>query len=477
MLKKIYHQLFSPKLDLAQTNLDKSIIKKYNLTRGLKKTNSFCHAPSTNMLFNQDGQVYACCHNKKISLGQYPQQSIKEIWNSAAANKYRQQMKFYNIPSACQVCISDFNQQAFHEMKSHHFDSLPIHSQYPVMMEFLLSNRCNLECIMCNGESSSLIRKNREKRAPIPYVYNDDFLNQLNEFIPYLKEVRFSSSGEAFSIDIYLDIWEKIITLNPSCLIVIQTNGTILTDRIKNILEKGNFQIGVSLDSLKKDVFESIRINANFEKVVKNIEYFRNYSISKKKKFDLSMCVMRNNWNEVADFIRYCNNNQAIANLHKVWHPIHLSLYNLPKSELERIYEVLKDEYLPQNTPLEKHNFLHYQYYIQTIHQWSKSALEEDIVLDYKNSYEHIEGFNKCLSKIQHYIYQQKDFVDKELEFEMFKNKFFTFFTLLNDINMQKAIIQHSEERNLDEFYEYIRYQNSEFLSDHFKSYYKNLHS
>lgn len=471
MLKKIYHQLFSPKLDLAQTNLDKSIIKKYNLTRGLKKTNSFCHAPSTNMLFNQDGQVYACCHNKKISLGQYPQQSIKEIWNSAAANKYRQQMKFYNIPSACQVCVSDFNTSDFTEMKSYHFDTLQSHAEYPVMMEFLLSNKCNLECVMCNGFSSSLIRKNREHLPPIPSAYDESFLEQLKEFIPYLKETRFSSSGEAFSIDIYLEIWNLIIELNPNCLIVIQTNGTILNDRIKQILHRGNFQIGISLDSLKKNVFESIRINANFDKVIKNIEYFRDYSISKKSKFDLSMCVMRNNWKGTADFVRYCNQNSAVANLHKVWYPIDLAIYNLPKKELKEIHIFLSQQDLPENNELERHNKKHYLYYVDIIKNWADVAFEEDIVLAYSDKYEKIEGFSSCIQRIEKHIYEQKDIKDKEFEIEVFKNKFFTLFEFLKEKDLQEKMILHSRLSSSHEFYSYIRFQNSEFLAEHFKKF------
>lgn len=469
MLKELYQKIFSPKIDLSQSNLDKAVIKKYNLTRGIKQSAAFCHAPFTNMLFSQDGNVYACCHNKKTSIGRYPQQSISEIWNSKSAQQYRHMMEQYIIPDACQVCTSDFKGEAFKEMKSLHFDSLKPHAQYPVMMEFLLSNKCNLECVMCNGESSSLIRKNREKLSPIPSAYDDAFIEQLKEFIPHLKEARFSSSGEAFSIDTYLTIWNLIIDLNPDCLIVIQTNGTILNDRIKQILQRGNFQIGISLDSLKKDVFESIRINANFDKVIKNIEYFRDYSVAGKRKFDLSMCVMRNNWQEAADFIRYCNQNHAVANLHKVWYPIDLAIYNLPKKELENIYQFLYGQELPDKTDLERHNKKHYSYYVDIVRHWADSAFEGDTVYAYTNKYESIQGFSECIKRISSYIHEQRDLKDKEFELEVFKNKFYTLFEILNDAQLQSYAIQHSSYSPAHEFYSYIRFQSSEFLAAQFK--------
>jgi MoaA/NifB/PqqE/SkfB family radical SAM enzyme len=75
----------------------------------------------------------------------------------------------------------------------------------PKVMEFELSNECNLECVMCNGSFSSSIRKNREKLPPIISPYNDDFVNELDAFIPHLTDAKFLG-GEPFMIEIYLKI-------------------------------------------------------------------------------------------------------------------------------------------------------------------------------------------------------------------------------------------------------------------------------
>lgn len=164
-------------------------------------------------------------------------------------------MKDYSLFKECNICKADLEIGAFDEVSAKHFDSLPIHPSYPTMMEFLLTNTCNLECVMCKGEFSSLIRQNREKLPPIANVYDDAFISQLRPFIPHLREVRFSGSGEAFLIDANYKIWDMILEINPQCLIMVQTNGTVLNSRIKDLLIRGNFQIGVSLDSLKKEVF------------------------------------------------------------------------------------------------------------------------------------------------------------------------------------------------------------------------------
>ncbi len=177
-------------------------------------------------------------------------------------------MRTYRLGEGCKICSADIDMGAFQEVRAKHFDTLPRHRTHPTMMEFLLTNICNLECVMCQGEFSSLIRQNREKLPPIAEVYDDAFIEQLREFIPHLHEARFSGSGEAFLIEANYKIWEMIIALNPKCKTMVQTNGTVCNSRVKDILSRGNFQIGVSLDSLNKEVFEAIRPRAKFERVM-----------------------------------------------------------------------------------------------------------------------------------------------------------------------------------------------------------------
>jgi radical SAM protein with 4Fe4S-binding SPASM domain len=354
----------------------RSLVKAYLKARPGRGHNTFCHAAEVNMLFSQEGQVYVCCHNQSYPIGKYPEQSIREIWNSPAARELREKLRNYDLSSGCKICADDFSRGAFEEVRARHFDTLLSHSQYPVMMEFLLSNVCNLECVMCSGKFSSLIRKNRDQLPPLNTPYDEVFLEQLDEFIPHLKETRFSGSGEAFSIDMNFIIWEKIIQMNPACLIMVQTNGTILSGRVKEVLEKGNFQIGISIDSLDKITYESIRLNANFDKMMDNLLYFRDYARSKGTRFSLSMCVMRQNWQEVPEFIRFCNENNAVATLHKVWHPFKNALFNLPKDELLNILHFYDNQQFEVTNETDHQNVKHFEYYAKVVREWYLNANE-----------------------------------------------------------------------------------------------------
>lgn len=353
--------------------------EEYNAARSISDHSCFCYAPFTNMLFAHDGSVHVCCHNFGFSLGKYPQQSIREIWNSAKADELRESMRRYDLTRGCAVCEMDLKSGSYGEVKARHFDTVPRHPQYPAMMEFLISNTCNLECVMCSGEFSSLIRKNREKLPPLVTPYDQEFLRQLEEFVPFLHETRFSGSGEAFSIDMLYEIWEMIIRQNPKCIIMVQSNGTILTERVKDILSRGNFQIGISLDSLNKETYESIRVNAKFEKVMDHIRYFEEYSRNNNRRFSLAMCVMRQNWEELPAFINFCNSMNATATLHKVWYPLHYALHNLSAEKLHNMHEWLSAFDFPEQTQLQAANKAHYRYFLSIIKNW---AVAQDKVAD-----------------------------------------------------------------------------------------------
>ncbi|MES2622699.1 MAG: radical SAM protein [Bacteroidota bacterium] len=362
----------SPNLHMSE-----ELVAGYNATRQPQLWSSVCQAPSINMVFTQSGEVKVCCHNSSYNLGTWPAQTIEEIWNSDSARQLRQHMQEYNLLHGCGVCDFDISRKSFANVAAKHFDTVPAHASFPTMMEFQFTNTCNLECVMCTGEFSSLIRKNREKLPALPNVYNSDFLLQVEKFIPYLKETRFSSSGEAFSIDMNYDLWDLIIQRNPQCLITIQTNGTVLTDRVKAMLAKGNFKIGVSLDSLQKETYEKIRINARFDKVMKNVEWFSQY-MAGRNTFHLSMCVMRQNWHELPEYILFCNRINAAATLHKVWEPKRYSLDNLPAAELQEIHRQLSSFQLPESTVCEKQNKQRYLYFVSVIERWWQEAVERE---------------------------------------------------------------------------------------------------
>ena len=56
--------------------------------------------------------------------------------------------------------------------------------------------------------------------------------------------------------------------LNPKLKINIATNGTVYNKQVRTILDKCNIHLNISIDSLDKENYESIRINGDFDELM-----------------------------------------------------------------------------------------------------------------------------------------------------------------------------------------------------------------
>jgi MoaA/NifB/PqqE/SkfB family radical SAM enzyme len=363
-LRKKIKKLFSKtKYDLsyASEEFNHELLKEYNTSRPLGPQDTLCFAPFKNIYFGHYGKASVCCYNRDFVIGKYPEQSIQEIWQSKEANHLRESIQKNNLDFGCHLCKKHILAKNFDANKAKQYDTATLNANnFPSVMEFELSNVCNLECTMCNGTFSSKIRQNREGLAPIPLSYDSQFVKQLEKFIPHLEEVKFYG-GEPFLIEIYYEIWNKIIEIKPSIRISVQTNATILNKRVKDILNKANFHINISIDSLQKESYEDIRVHSDYDRVMQNINWFQNYTQEKKTFFGISACLMIENYQELPNFIEYCNEKHAAIYFHFVDFPEQKALKNLSKEALKEVYSFLETQKFVGKTSLANKNIAHYK--------------------------------------------------------------------------------------------------------------------
>jgi radical SAM protein with 4Fe4S-binding SPASM domain len=317
----------------------------------------FCYLPFNSLTFSMSGRVYVCNYNKNILLGKYPENTIQQIWESDNAKKLREHLRHNDLEFGCNHCKFYFDKGKFTNLRPLAFDKYSQHTtaDFPRVMEFELSNECNLECQMCNGNVSSSIRKRKDKLPPLPNPYDDAFVQQLVPYLPHLKEAKFYG-GEPFLIPVYFQVWDKLAEVNPGCNIFLITNGTHWNNKIKSLVEKLNLDVAISIDSLQKERLEKIRQNAVFEKLMENIERFNGAMEAKGKTLSLSFTVQQENWQELPDFIRFCNNIKAQVYVSYLDSPKEFAISELSKDELEKIKQTLLIEVFPETTALEKHN-------------------------------------------------------------------------------------------------------------------------
>lgn len=218
---------------------DAEVVNRYNAYRTQGTDLSIpCLAPLTNMYFQYNGVVAPCCHNTRIISGIYPHNSIREIWNEMQKASLANSLRNNDFSDGCGLCVPDLMMENFASTRFGGYDVHGPSAEMPHRMEFNISNQCNLECAMCYGGFSSMIRKNRECLPPVQSPYGEQFFSELSEFIPALHEARFSG-GETFLIPEYFRIWDMIAKLNPECGITVVTNGTVMNHAVKKSLESG----------------------------------------------------------------------------------------------------------------------------------------------------------------------------------------------------------------------------------------------
>ena len=390
--------------------LDKKIISEYNRTRGNTDKSVLCHAPFTSINFEQTGKATACCYNRKHVLGTYPQDTVKQMWYGAQANDLRNYIRDNNLEEGCRMCKLQLESANYAGFKAKLYDQYAsgishqansflkkiLGSQkleMPKVMEFELENTCNLECIMCNGDFSSSIRKNREKRPALQSPYNKGFVDQLVEFMPSLTDMKFLG-GEPFMIDIYYDIWDQVVQVNPNIKIHITTNATMLNSRTKKLLEGMKAGINVSIDSVNKETYEKIRVGASFERVMDNVNWLIDYTQRKNMYIWFSICPMVINRYEMPDIIEFANERKIGIFFNTVWWPEEQSLRFMSYDQLDELIRYYESRLPQRRTNIEKINF---DYFIGFINQLKFWKTEKEI----PGTAESIpDRLAECLSKI-----------------------------------------------------------------------------
>ena len=96
--------------------------------------------------------------------------------------------------------------------------------------------------------------------------------------------------------------FDIIDRVNDGTEINIATNGSILNKRVQEVIKNKNISINLSLDALTKELFEKIRINSNFDTIMKNFYEFKKYCDVR-----VIVCPMTINWHEMINFVDFCN--------------------------------------------------------------------------------------------------------------------------------------------------------------------------
>lgn len=249
---------------------------------------STCLVPFNQLYIHSSGEVYPCSYvqnNPDFILGHIQEKSLKEIWNSNAARKLREDHQGI-LPGVCKN-----NQQSFlcHKVIARSgFNQTDIKLK---RLDIMLDSACNLTCIMCTniydrtgGLKSDFFWKNNE------------------ETLADLQEIELVG-GEPLISPHFERIVNLVSPINSKCEWRITTNAHYqITDKLLINFQKINLQsLSISLDSLVPGVFEKIRQRSQFDLVFENIQKLK-IAIPK---IEINMVVQAINADEVTGLYKW----------------------------------------------------------------------------------------------------------------------------------------------------------------------------
>lgn len=187
-------------------------------------------------------------------------------------------------------------------------------TDFPLHLDIEVTSYCNLLCPMCPRTHRVQMGKWENRMMKF-----DTFKKIIDEGAAKgLKAINLNNFGESLYNK---DIIKMISYANSNGVldIMLHTNGTYMNeDLMKELINSGLTKIIFSVDSISKDIYEKIRVNAKFEDTVNNIKKFYNIRKKLNKKLPtirISMVRMKENnheaknfssfWGEYADEISY----------------------------------------------------------------------------------------------------------------------------------------------------------------------------
>lgn len=134
----------------------------------------------------------------------------------------------------------------------------------PLSAQILLSNKCNLKCIVCNF-----------KDCHDGTLMDGKKIEGLLKDNPQLITVEWSGGGEPLmhpQFECFIDLAHSLKIKQ-----ILITNGLLLTESIIEKIAKYDINLILSVDGHSKNIYEKLRVNGNYDVLIKNIALLNKY--------------------------------------------------------------------------------------------------------------------------------------------------------------------------------------------------------
>lgn len=172
------------------------------------------------------------------------------------------------LPGAAEALSAEENMQLNHR---EYQQNRVVLESFPYHIQIGADNRCNLKCGFClaaaDREKGLLhIQDRKLERNPI------QIFQLLAPYMRYWKYLSLTGPGESL-LNPKLRQILQLIRLHSDCTLVITTNGVLIDEVMADMFVECRVdEISISLDSLRKEVYEELRVNARLEDALAGID-------------------------------------------------------------------------------------------------------------------------------------------------------------------------------------------------------------
>ena len=147
---------------------------------------------------------------------------------------------------------------------------LKIFDDYPPCVQIEPVSICNYKCVFCYQAVKTISKK---KSGYMGYMDMDLFKKVIDELEGNVESITLASRGEP---TLHKHLGKMLEYMNGKFLAVkINSNASVLTDRLIQTILSSDIQTMVfSIDAADKDLYEKLRVNGKFDKILKNVERF-----------------------------------------------------------------------------------------------------------------------------------------------------------------------------------------------------------
>lgn len=281
-----------------------------------------CDCPFTHFEVNNPNGDVTFCSNHNMVLGNVNKNSLEEIWNGEAYKQVRQKFldgKILEIcPRNCAVLGGfkiweniDWYKELPNESKAYKNAVLNEKeiaggkvelTSRPRWLRFASSYACNLKCYHC------FERVERKTALKLP----DSFFEDVKKNVEAAQMV-FFYGGEPLIENRNLDLMEYLSEKGYPTRVFLITNGTVLNEKIKSVLNKSNLGfMSVSVDSIRENLYEELRYPAKWRETREHLKFFSEVLKKKKGGMLMLLTINKKNQEEMLNFIKFSRELDAI---------------------------------------------------------------------------------------------------------------------------------------------------------------------